>query len=64
MIFIAASEMKKFLSLFLKSMKKAKVSAGHTQSWFPHLVASIGNLQTQLLSPVILFNPPPIYFDY
>lgn len=63
-IFVAAPEMKKFSVALLKSMKKSKASTSHISSWFPHLIAALGYLQSQLLSPIILFNPPPIYYDY
>eukprot|EP01127_Copromyxa_protea_P012133 TRINITY_DN3125_c0_g1_i1.p1 TRINITY_DN3125_c0_g1~~TRINITY_DN3125_c0_g1_i1.p1 ORF type:complete len:1648 (+),score=383.22 TRINITY_DN3125_c0_g1_i1:141-4946(+) len=64
MIFVANAEMKKFIIALLKSIKKTKVSTSRTYSWFPHLISSLGYLQSQLLSPIILFNPPSLYYDY
>eukprot|EP01126_Amoeba_proteus_P003652 TRINITY_DN11211_c0_g1_i2.p1 TRINITY_DN11211_c0_g1~~TRINITY_DN11211_c0_g1_i2.p1 ORF type:complete len:179 (+),score=31.32 TRINITY_DN11211_c0_g1_i2:775-1311(+) len=63
LIFVADFEVKKFLTTFTKSMKDTKISPYSCFSWFPHLLSSITELQTEIFSPIVIFNPPAILYD-
>eukprot|EP01126_Amoeba_proteus_P011823 TRINITY_DN14823_c0_g1_i1.p1 TRINITY_DN14823_c0_g1~~TRINITY_DN14823_c0_g1_i1.p1 ORF type:complete len:1017 (+),score=177.63 TRINITY_DN14823_c0_g1_i1:789-3839(+) len=61
LIFISDSEVKKFLTALGKSLKDAKISP---TDWFLHLQDCINQLQSEIFSPIVIFNPPAVFYDY